>query len=138
MLHFFAHLLPGGTLVMPFMKLWKEGFENKWRLTGEKVCPGDGAVVKRWSRNHYDKETQFEHTEDRYAVIMDGITIANEYHVRSPATREYPNSKHRNYIQKRVLWMSVFIKDSHDCQPLKKTIYSRSPVRNLEGIRRVH
>jgi hypothetical protein len=89
MLRLFTHLLPGGMLVMPFMKLWKDEFINTWRLTGEKVRPKDGAVVKRWSRNRYDPETQMEHTEDRYEVIMDGITIANEYHARSPATREY-------------------------------------------------
>ena len=108
MLHFFTHLLPGGTLVMPFMKLWKEGFENKWRLTGEKVRPGDGAVVKRWSRNHYDKETQFEHTEDRYEVIKDGITIANEYHVRSPATREY-SQQHAQELYTKAGFVDVCI-----------------------------
>lgn len=85
----FAHLLPGGVLVMPFMKLWKKGFKSSWRLTGEKVRPDDGAVMKRWSRNRYDRETQLEHTEDRYEVIREGVTIINETHARSPATREY-------------------------------------------------
>jgi len=87
--NFFNHLLPGGTLVMPFMKVWEEGFDSSWRQTGEKMRPSDGATVKRWSRNWYDPETQLEHTEDRYEVIRDGVTISNEYHVRSPATREY-------------------------------------------------
>lgn len=85
----FAHLLPGGVLVMPFMKLWKNGFTSSWRLTGEKVHLGDGAVVKQWSRNRYDQETQLEHTEDRYEVIREGVTIISETNVRSPATREY-------------------------------------------------
>jgi ubiquinone/menaquinone biosynthesis C-methylase UbiE len=85
----YAHLLPGGTLVMPFMKVWKEGYENSWRQTGEKVRESDGAIVKRWSRNWYDPQNQLEHTEDRYEVIKDGEVIASEHHLRSPATREY-------------------------------------------------
>jgi ubiquinone/menaquinone biosynthesis C-methylase UbiE len=89
MKRFYDHLLPGGTLVMPFMILWKAGFDDSWRETGEKIRPEDGATVKRWSRNHYDPELQLEHTEDRYEVIKDGVTIANEHHMRSPATRQY-------------------------------------------------
>jgi len=84
-----AHLLPGGTLVMPFMKIWNEGYDNSWRLTGEKVRPSDGAKVKRWSRNWFDPETQLESNEDRYEVIKDGVTVTTESHLRSPATREY-------------------------------------------------
>jgi hypothetical protein len=91
MSQFFTHLLPGGVLVMPFMLLWKrsEPLENPWRQTGEKVRPGDGAIVRRWSFSRYDPETQLEHTEDRYEVVRDGVILSNEYHSRSPATREY-------------------------------------------------
>ncbi|HSB66396.1 MAG TPA: class I SAM-dependent methyltransferase [Anaerolineales bacterium] len=89
MSNFIMHLQPGGSLVMPFMKLWKEGYDNTWRQTGEKIRPGDGAIVKRWSRNWFDPDTQLEHNEDRYEVIKDGITITSEHHLRSPATREY-------------------------------------------------
>jgi SAM-dependent methyltransferase len=90
-LNLFAHLLPGGTVVMPFMLLWKRGdpLENPWHVTGEEIRPDDGATIRRWSKSRYDPETQLEHTEDRYEVIRDGVIIANEYHVRSPATREY-------------------------------------------------
>jgi len=83
------HLLPSGSLVMPFMKVWKEGYETSWRQTGETVRSWDGATVKRWSRNWYDPETQLESNEDRYEVIVDGVTVASEHHLRSPATREY-------------------------------------------------
>lgn len=101
MLNFFAHLLPGGTLVMPFMLLWKKGDPlSSWRLTGEKTRPEDGATINRWSRSRYDPETQLEHTEDRYEVIRDGVTIANEYHARSPATREYTQQQAQDLYEK--------------------------------------
>jgi ubiquinone/menaquinone biosynthesis C-methylase UbiE len=87
--NFFAHLLPGGTLVMPFMKVWQEGYDTSWRQTGEKIRESDGATVKRWSRNWYDAETQLEHSEERYEVIIDGVVVDTEHHIHSPATREY-------------------------------------------------
>ncbi len=90
-LNLFTHLLPGGTLVMPFMLEWKRGdaLEIPWHMTGEKIRPSDGTTVKRWSKSRFDPESQLEHTEDRYEVIREGITISSESHVRSPATREY-------------------------------------------------
>jgi len=91
MQRFFEHLLPGGRLVMPFMLLWKRGdpLETPWHQSGEKIRPSDGVVVRRWSYNRFDPETQLEHTEDRYEVIRDGEVVASEHHVQSPATREY-------------------------------------------------
>jgi len=85
---------------MPFMILWKEGFDNSWRLTGEKVRAEDGAIVKRWSRNTYDPELQLEHTEDRYEVIKEGVIIANELHLRSPATRQYTQEQTQDLYSK--------------------------------------
>jgi ubiquinone/menaquinone biosynthesis C-methylase UbiE len=85
----YTHLTPGGTLVIPFMKVWKEGYDSSWRLTGEKIRQSDGATVKRWSRNWYDPTNRLEHNEDRYEVIKDGNIISTEHHLRSPATREY-------------------------------------------------
>ena len=103
----FTHLLPGGSLVMPFMKLWKEGHSLEWRLTGEKVRPIDGSTVKRWSRNWFDPGTQLEHTEDRYDVIRDGVIVATELHMRSPATREYTQQ------QAQVLYTKAGFIDLH-------------------------
>lgn len=87
----YAHLLSGGTLVMPFMLLRKPGepLEKDWELNGEMVRPEDGATVRRWSKSRYDPQTQLEHNEDRYEVIKDGEIIATEHHLRSPATRVY-------------------------------------------------
>jgi SAM-dependent methyltransferase len=93
MRRFFDHLLPGGTLAMPFMYLWhgteEEAASLDWKLTGEKVRPEDGATMRRWSLPRYDFEAQLEHTQDRYEVVRDGEVIATELHERSPATRWY-------------------------------------------------
>lgn len=116
MSQFFTHLLPGGILVMPFMLLWKRGepFENPWRQTGEKVRPGDGAIVRRWSYSRYDPETQLEHTEDRYEVIRDGVILSNEYHSRSPATREYTQQQAKDlYIKTGFVDICIFKGFSH-------------------------
>jgi ubiquinone/menaquinone biosynthesis C-methylase UbiE len=88
---FFAHLESGGALVMPFMLIHKTGdpLHTTWEVTGEKVRPEDGALVRRWSRADYDLEQQLESTEDRYEVIRDGELVSFEHHRRSPATRWY-------------------------------------------------
>lgn len=88
---FFAHLLPGGALAMPFMNIWDEGnpTETEWAPRGEKIRPEDGATVRRWSRAWYDLASQLEHTEDRYEVTLNGEVVTSELHRRSPATRWY-------------------------------------------------
>jgi len=88
---FYSHLLPGGRLVMPFMLLWKPGdpLETPWHQSGEKIRPGDGATVRRWSYTRFDPQTRLEHTEDRYELLRGGEVVASEHHVQSPATREY-------------------------------------------------
>jgi ubiquinone/menaquinone biosynthesis C-methylase UbiE len=87
----FAHLLPGGTLVMPFMRLRKkdERLEHDWEISGEVKRPTDSAIMRRWSKSRFDPNTQLEHNEDRYELIKDGVIVATEQHVRSPATRQY-------------------------------------------------
>jgi SAM-dependent methyltransferase len=110
-LNLFDHLLPGGTLVMPFMLLWKRGDpqDGSWRLTGEKTRPIDGATIRRWSKRRYDPETQLEHTEDRYEISMDGVTISTEYHVRSPATREYTQQQAQDlYIKSGFVDICIY------------------------------
>src|SRR4030042_1402739 len=90
-LNLFLHLMVDGSLVMPFMQEWTRGdpLESDWRLTGEKRRLEDGGHIRRWSKSRYDPETQLEHTEDRYEAIRARVTIAPDYHSRSPATREY-------------------------------------------------
>jgi ubiquinone/menaquinone biosynthesis C-methylase UbiE len=89
---FYAHLLPGGTLVMPFMLLWQPGDpveSNDWELAAEKTRPSDGVAFRKWSRARYDLEAQLEHTEDRYQKLVNGHVVLEEYHLRTPATRWY-------------------------------------------------
>jgi len=93
------------------MLFWKksEPLEVSWHLTGEKARPDDGATIRRWSKSHFDLETQLEHTEDRYEVIREGITISNEYHVRSPATREYAQQQAQDlYIKSGVVDICIY------------------------------
>src|SRR5688572_2189461 len=82
MQRFYGHLPPGGSLIMPFMVLWKEGdpLDTGWQPRGEKVRESDGVLAKRWSRATYDVEEQLEHTEDRYELWRNGQLIASEEH----------------------------------------------------------
>jgi ubiquinone/menaquinone biosynthesis C-methylase UbiE len=88
---FYEHLLPGGVLAMPFMHIWKGGdpLDTGWELSGEATRPENGVRVQRWSRTIYDPQTRLEHTEDRYVEEKDGQVLAEEYHQRSPATRDF-------------------------------------------------
>lgn len=85
-----AHLAPAGTLVMSFMKMRKHGqpLAFDWVRIGEAQRP-DGATVRRWMRARFDPETQLDHEEDRYELIVDGEIVHTEHDARSPATREY-------------------------------------------------
>jgi SAM-dependent methyltransferase len=78
-----AHLAPGGALLLPFMRV---GGDHEW--TGERVR-ADGAVVRRRHVSRYDPETQLEETDETYELIVDGEVVAQERHVRAPATRDY-------------------------------------------------
>jgi ubiquinone/menaquinone biosynthesis C-methylase UbiE len=88
MRQFYEHLLPGGTLVMPFMTLWKAGdpLENQWIKEAHR---DDGALVRRLSWSRYDPSTELEETRETYQVFRDGEMIASETHAQSPATRSY-------------------------------------------------
>jgi SAM-dependent methyltransferase len=100
MWRFFRHLVPAGTLVMPFMILWTEPTEEDvvtvdWRCTAETVRPEDGATVRIWSRNRYDLRRQLEDTEDRFEVVRDGQIVASECVSKSPATCWYTQEEAR-------------------------------------------
>lgn len=88
MRRFYDHLLPGGTVVMPFMTLWKAGdpLESNWTKEAKRA---DGALVRRLSWSRYDPASQLEETRETYQVSRDGEVIASETHVQSPATRSY-------------------------------------------------
>lgn len=98
MSRFYEHLESGGILIMPFMFLWQEGSptQTEWVPDGEVERPGDGALIRRWSRARYDLQEQLEHTETRYEISLDGEVIQSEYHSRSPATCWYTQSQARD------------------------------------------
>jgi SAM-dependent methyltransferase len=93
----YEHLQLGGSLVMPFMRLWKAGdpLESDWQLSGEKVRPQDGATIRRWSKSRFDPESHLEHTDTRYEILKNGVVTQSEYHQQSPATREYSQEQAR-------------------------------------------
>ena len=86
---FYAHLLPGGVLAMPFMTFWKQGEPLENEFTREVVRPEDGATIRRWQYSRFDPDTDLEHTIDRYEIIREGNVIASEEHHQSPGTRSY-------------------------------------------------
>jgi ubiquinone/menaquinone biosynthesis C-methylase UbiE len=94
MRRFYEHLLPGGTLVMPFMRIYRgeatEGVvSEEWSLNRQAERPDKGDLVRRHSRSVYDLDAQLEHTEDRYEVVKDGEVVYTEDRKQSPATRWY-------------------------------------------------
>lgn len=91
MRRFHAHLLPGGMLVMPFFRVWKEGdtLDTGWTVAAAVTDEREGTLVKRWSRSRFEPERRLEHTEDRYEISRGEVTLHSEHHRRSPATRWY-------------------------------------------------
>jgi ubiquinone/menaquinone biosynthesis C-methylase UbiE len=99
----FAHLEPGGTLVVPIMTLWKAGdpLETEWEKTAQRA--EDGATFRRVARARYDPSSQCEDTEDLYQLIIDGVVVAEELHQRSPATRSYTQEQARMLFEQAGL-----------------------------------
>lgn len=95
MRRFFAHLQPGGALIMPFGFIWQEEWplQTDWSLVFEKIRPGDGATVRRRTRARFSPENQLWHSEDRYEVALGDAVIASEDHQRSPAGRWYTQAQ---------------------------------------------
>jgi SAM-dependent methyltransferase len=79
-----GHLEPEGVLVLPFMLLQAGEHEFEREQVRE-----DGAIVRRRLVCRYDPATLLEDTDDRYEVVVDGEVVAQERHVRAPATRAY-------------------------------------------------
>jgi ubiquinone/menaquinone biosynthesis C-methylase UbiE len=96
----FAHLLPGGVVVASFMTLWKadDPLTAEWEQTAVRV--EDGATFRRISRSWHEAESEIEHTEDRYQMIMDEQVVAEEVHQRSAATRSYSQSQARRVFER--------------------------------------
>lgn len=93
MKRFYDHLEPGGTLVAPFMTLWKEGDPLEGEFVREAIRPEDGATVRRTGWSRFNPETQMEDTRDTWQVIKDGKVIESEVHEQAPATLSYTQAE---------------------------------------------
>ena len=112
---------------MPFMLIWQEGTptQTEWVLDGEMERPGDGALIRRWSRARYDLGKQLEHTETRYEVSLEEEIISSEYHSRSPATRWYTQSQARDlYHQSGFTDLMLYSEFSREPAQEDDTIFS--------------
>ena len=95
-----AHVEPGGVLVASIMTLWREGdpLHSEWEQSATR--PEDGANVRRVGRTRYDPIDACEHEESLYQIIVDGNVVAEERHVRSPATRSYDQAGARALFER--------------------------------------
>ncbi len=95
MQRFFAHLQPGGALIMPFAFDWQEGepIDHGWRLSFEKTRPEDRALVRSWIHSWVEPDKQFWHMEQRFEVELHGAVIAREEHRQSPELRWYSQAQ---------------------------------------------
>jgi SAM-dependent methyltransferase len=92
---FHAHLLPGGTLALPFYPLAGAVDESG---TEEADLP-DGARIRRTSRSWVEAGTRLEHTDETYELIRDGAVVATQHQVRSPAVRGYAPEEARTVLE---------------------------------------
>ena len=114
----YDHLLPGGVVVSPIMTLWKTGDPLITESEKTAVREEDGAEFRRVSWVRYEPETECEHTEDRYQLIVAGEVVAEEVHQRSPATRSYDQAQARKLFED-VGFSSVSIYSEFSFEPVK-------------------
>lgn len=88
MARFVAHLHPGGTLAMPFIR-FPGPADATW--THEATLT-DGSVVRRTSRAWFDPAVGFEQTDERWDVFRNGVLLRSERKIRSPATRAWSDA----------------------------------------------
>lgn len=89
MRRFHACLLPGGTLMMPWIDLAQDHPNGADDVFTREAALPDGSVIRRWCRSWYDAATELESTDDRYQLLRDGRLVAEERKVREPAVRGY-------------------------------------------------
>ena len=83
------HLLPGGVVSASFMKLRKAGDPLEFEWEQSAIREKDGAKFRRVIKSRYDPNSQYEHTEDLYQMIVEEKVMAEESFRRSPATVSY-------------------------------------------------
>ncbi len=130
MRRFYKHLLPDGTLAMPFMVLWTKPTTEKFvredwdqdygGVPRRKTRPEDGAEVTRRTRSTYDLENQLESTEDHYEITLYGEVIASDYYLRSPATRWYTQQQSID-LYKEAGFTNIHLTREFTHEPVKES-----------------
>lgn len=87
------HLLPGGVVSASFMKLRKEGDPLEFEWEQSAIREKDGVKFRRVIKSRYDPNSQYEHTEDLYQMIVEEKVMAEEGFRRSPATVSYDQTQ---------------------------------------------
>ena len=95
MRRFFALLLPGGSLAMPFIVMDKP-YDEEW--TRDAILE-DGMRVKRTARATFDPAIGIEATDDTYEVFNNGDLLRTERFVRPRATRAYSRDQARQALR---------------------------------------
>jgi SAM-dependent methyltransferase len=91
MRRFFALLVPGGSLAMPFLVMDKP-YEERWT---KEATLEDGSIVRRTAVATFDPAVGIEATDDLYEVFTDGELVRTEHFVRPRATRAYTREQAR-------------------------------------------
>ena len=87
------HLLPGSVISASFMKLRRDGDPLEFEWEQSAVREKDGVKFRRVIKSRYDPNSQYEHTEDIYQMIVDEKVTAEETYRRSPATVSYDQTQ---------------------------------------------
>lgn len=116
---FHAHLVPGGTLALPFYAL-AEAADESWT---EEADLADGSRIRRTSRSWVEAGARLEHTEDTYELIRDGVVVATQRQVRSPAVRGYAPEDARAALEAAGFVDLVFFRE-----------FTREPPREAERL----
>ena len=91
MRRFFALLLPGGSLAMPFIVMDK-AYDDHWT---KEAALEDGSIVRRTSTATFDPAVGIEATDDLYEVMNGSGPVRIEHFVRPRATRAYTRDQAR-------------------------------------------
>jgi hypothetical protein len=100
------------------MALREEGqpLEFEWEQTATRAS--DGAKFRRVGKSRYDPESECEHTEDLYQMIVDDKVVAEETLRRSPATRSYNQSQARAIFE-RAGFRNITLTSKFTFEPVK-------------------
>lgn len=126
---FHDHLVPGGTLAMPF---GGEPSEPSDETSVAEAPMEDGSFVRKTLRAVYDPVSQVESTDELYEVFREGAIVCSERHVRERATRGYTTQQVAAILERTgyadVEWYSGFTREPARPGDLLYTVVARRSV----------